>query len=138
MGRDIAREFKSRYPAMFVDYVRRCERGEVRPGFPYLWEDDFVQILNFPTKRHWREDSRLADIDDVLRFLAASYSSMGIATLAMPPLGCGNGKLVWEDVKELLETHLGSVSLEVFVYAPASSHAHPVFSGVSSHNPQAS
>ena len=73
MGRGIAREFKVRYPAMFSDYVKRCQRGEVRPGVPYLWEDDSVQILNFPTKRHWRNDSLLADIDDGLRYLAASF-----------------------------------------------------------------
>jgi O-acetyl-ADP-ribose deacetylase (regulator of RNase III) len=138
MGRGIAREFKVRYPAMFSDYVKRCQRGEVRTGVPYLWEDDSVQILNFPTKRHWRNDSLLADIDDGLRYLAASYSTMGIATLAIPPLGCGNGNLAWNEVKGLLEAHLGSVTLEVFVYAPASPHVQLAVPGLSPHNPLAS
>jgi hypothetical protein len=103
---------------MFEDYEARCRRGEVRPGVPYLWENDSVQILNFPTKRHWRDDSILEDIEDGLRYLSENYPAMGIATLAMPPLGCGNGNLSWKDVKPLIEKHLGDVTLEVFVYQP--------------------
>lgn len=54
------------------------------PGEPYLWENEKVQILNFPTKRHWKDDSRLDDIEAGLRYLAAHYQEMGIYTLALP------------------------------------------------------
>ncbi|MBI2579367.1 MAG: macro domain-containing protein [Candidatus Aenigmarchaeota archaeon] len=120
MGKGVALEFKNRYPAMFEEYRRRCERGEVRPGEPYLWEDDRVQILNFPTKRDWRENSRLEDIALALKYLATHYQNMGIQSLAMPALGCGQGGLRWEDVRPLIEKHLGDLTdLDVYVYEPA-------------------
>lgn len=91
MGKGVALEFKNRYPVMFEDYRLRCKRGEVRPGGLYLWEDDHVQILNFPTKRDWREDSRIEDIEQGLQYLSTHYQDLGIQSLAMPALGCGNG-----------------------------------------------
>ncbi|TVQ80874.1 MAG: appr-1-p processing domain-containing protein [Bradymonadales bacterium] len=119
MGKGLALEFKARYPALFDDYKQRCGRGEVKPGVPYLWEDDQVQILNFPTKRHWKEPSYLEDVEAGLKYLAEHYTDLGIHTLAMPALGCSLGGLKWHDVKLLIEKHLGDISdLEVFVYLP--------------------
>lgn len=119
MGKGVALEFKQRHPAMFEDYQQRCKRGEVRPGNPYLWEDERVQILNFPTKRDWREPSRIEDIEQGLKFLVLNYQKMGIQSLAMPALGCGNGGLRWENVRPLIEKHLGSLSdLDVYIYEP--------------------
>jgi O-acetyl-ADP-ribose deacetylase (regulator of RNase III) len=117
MGKGLALEFKNRHPEMFDDYKLRCDRGEVRPGIPYLWEDDQVQILNFPTKRHWRENSLIEDIDAGLKYLAEHYQEMGICSLALPQLGCGNGGLSWGDVQPLIEKYLAEIpDLEVFVY----------------------
>ena len=63
MGKGVALEFRKRFPAMFEDYVARCERGEVRLGQPYLYRDSSgVRIVNFPTKNHWRSPARLTDI----------------------------------------------------------------------------
>lgn len=119
MGKGIALEYRSRFPAMFSDYQEKCSRGQVLIGEPYLWADDGVQILNFPTKRHWREKSRLEDIEAGLKYLANNYQKMGIYTLALPPLGCGNGGLNWADVLPLMELYLGDIfDLEVFAYRP--------------------
>jgi O-acetyl-ADP-ribose deacetylase (regulator of RNase III) len=118
MGKGLALEFKQRYPEMFANYVACCERFEVKPGVPYLWENDEVQVLNFPTKRHWCENSQLADIEAGLKYLAKNYSTMGIATIAMPPLGCGLGGLLWSQVEPLIEKYLSDLPLEVFVYEP--------------------
>ncbi|OFZ18855.1 MAG: hypothetical protein A2Z20_02510 [Bdellovibrionales bacterium RBG_16_40_8] len=63
MGAGVALEFKNRYPMMFEDYKAKCDQGAVKPGQPYLWEDDTKQILNFPTKRDWRSDSVFQDIE---------------------------------------------------------------------------
>jgi O-acetyl-ADP-ribose deacetylase (regulator of RNase III) len=117
MGKGIALEFKKRYPAMFCEYVARCTAGQMKMGEPWLWEDDEAQILNFPTKRHWRTPSSLEDIEAGLRWLALKYGELGIYTIAMPALGCGNGGLSWNEVQLLMEKHLGSIpDLEVFVY----------------------
>ena len=117
MGKGIALEFKKRYPSLFREYAARCTRGEMRIGEPWLWENAEVQILNFPTKRHWRTPSRLDDIEAGLKWLAEHYGVLGIYTIAMPALGCGNGGLSWDAVRPLMETHLGGLpDLEVFVY----------------------
>lgn len=118
-GKGLSLEFDRRYPELSKDYKKRCEKGLVKPGFPYLWENDEAQVLNFPTKRHWRGRSRFEDIEAGLKYLAGQYQQMGIYTLALPALGCGYGGLEWKDVKPLIEKHLGPISdLEVFVYEP--------------------
>ena len=117
MGKGLALAFKERHPDMFLDYVRRCEKGEVKIGEPYLWENDEVQVLNFPTKRHWREGSRLEDVEAGLKYLSENYAELGISSIALPKLGCGLGGLHWPDVKALIEKHLGSIyDLDVYVY----------------------
>jgi O-acetyl-ADP-ribose deacetylase (regulator of RNase III) len=117
MGKGIALEFKHRFPKMFEDYFRRCTNKKVNLGQPYLWEDDRSQVLNFPTKSHWKKSSQLKDIETGLKYLADHYQEMGIASIAMPPLGCGNGGLDWKNVRPLVEKYLGSIpDLEVFVY----------------------
>ncbi len=110
MGKGLALEFKNRIPEMYNDYRKRCENKEVIPGRPYLWENDQAQVLNFPTKRHWKDNSFLKDIEDGLKYLAENYKDMGIYTLALPPLGCGNGGLKWESVRPLVEKYLGTIS----------------------------
>lgn len=73
MGKGIALAFKRRYPEMFEDYVRRCHRGEVQLGRPYIHTCRDHLILNFPTKQHWRAVSRLEDIVAGLDYLKAHY-----------------------------------------------------------------
>lgn len=117
MGKGLALAYKKKYPAMFSDYKARCDKGEVNPGQPYLWEDEKTQILNFPTKRHWKQDSLLSDVEEGLKYLAENYAQMGISSLALPPLGCGLGGLNWSDVKNIINKHLGPIEdLDVYVY----------------------
>lgn len=119
MGKGVALEFKNRYPKMFNDYKLKCDQNNVKPGQPYLWEDDSVQVLNFPTKRHWKDNSLLQDIEDGLKHLASSYEQMGIQSIAMPALGCGLGGLKWSEVQPLIVKHLGTLpDLDVYVYEP--------------------
>ena len=121
MGKGVALEFKNRYPQMFSDYKSKCDQGKVKPGQPYLWEDDSVQILNFPTKRNWRDNSLLQDIEEGLKHIASSYEQMGIQSIAMPALGCGLGGLKWSEVQPLIVKHLGCLpDLDVYVYEPQS------------------
>jgi O-acetyl-ADP-ribose deacetylase (regulator of RNase III)/uncharacterized protein YwgA len=119
MGKGIALEFKKKFPDMFADYTRRCELGEVRPGEPYLYRSVLPpQIINFPTKDHWKSVSRIEDIERGLRILAERYREWDVASIAVPPLGCGNGQLEWRDVGPLMYQYLGSMSVPVEIYAP--------------------
>jgi O-acetyl-ADP-ribose deacetylase (regulator of RNase III)/uncharacterized protein YwgA len=125
MGKGVALGFKRRFPAMFDDYLLRCQRKEVRLGAPYIYEDlSGIQIINFPTKDHWRSPSRLQDIESGLDFLAQHAREWGISSLAMPPLGCGNGGLEWEEVGPLIYSKLRELQVDVEVYAPYGTPAH--------------
>jgi O-acetyl-ADP-ribose deacetylase (regulator of RNase III) len=119
MGKGIAEQFKRRFPAMFDDYKRRCKRKDVRLGEPYLYRDSSgIQIVNFPTKGHWRSPSRLADVEHGLDYLAKHAVEWNIASLALPALGCGNGGLEWSDVGPLIYRKLNKLAIDIEVYAP--------------------
>jgi O-acetyl-ADP-ribose deacetylase (regulator of RNase III)/uncharacterized protein YwgA len=120
MGKGVALEFKTRYPEMYKDYVARCNAGQVRLGEPYLFRGLFPPwILNFPTKDHWRSVSRLSDIVDGLVYLKKHYKDWGIESLAVPPLGCGQGQLEWRVVGPTLWRYLNQLDIPVELYAPA-------------------
>lgn len=119
MGKGVALEFRKRFPAMFEDYVARCERGKVSLGRPYLYTDPSgIRIVNFPTKNHWRSPSRLADIAQGLDYFRAHAADWGVRSVAFPPLGCGNGGLEWSEVGPLLYAKLRDADFDVEVYAP--------------------
>ena len=118
MGKGVALAFKKRYPDMYQDYVKRCDRREVRLGEPYVYRADDHLIVNFPTKEHWRSVSRLSDIVAGLDYLERHYKEWQIRSLAVPPLGCGNGQLEWRVVGPILYRHLKRLAIPVELYAP--------------------
>jgi O-acetyl-ADP-ribose deacetylase (regulator of RNase III)/uncharacterized protein YwgA len=119
MGKGVAQIFKEKYPAMFEDYAKRCQRGEVRLGEPYHFKDlAGASIVNFPTKGHWRAASRLADIETGLDYFVDHFRKWGIASVAFPPLGCGNGGLEWVTVGPLMYSKLKGLGVPVELYAP--------------------
>lgn len=119
MGKGIALEFKKRFPDMFEDYNERCARHELLPGVPYLYKTLFPpHILNFPTKSDWRAASRIGDIEKGLRILVENVGNWGITSLAVPPLGCGNGQLLWTSVGPLIYKYLKELKIPVEIYAP--------------------
>jgi uncharacterized protein YwgA/O-acetyl-ADP-ribose deacetylase (regulator of RNase III) len=119
MGKGIALEFKNRFPDMYEDYVRRCSAKAVKLGRPYLYKRPTPPwILNFPTKDHWRSVSHLEDIIRGLHYLEHQYKAWGITSLAVPPLGCGQGQLEWRVVGPTLYRHLKRFDISVELYAP--------------------
>lgn len=124
MGAGIALEFKQRYPEMYRDYVRACKRGEVRPGKLHEWrslEGDWV--INFPTKRDWRDPSRIEDIEAGLDALREYLMPLGPVSVALPALGCGHGGLNWSEVSRLIEAKLGDLASHFYVFEPAASRS---------------
>ena len=119
MGKGIALAFKKRYPEMFAEYKKRCRKGDVQVGKPYLYKIDARRwIVNFPTKDHWQNKSRIEYIRDGLRYLAEKITEWGITSLAVPPLGCGNGGLNWNEVYPLIEQYLRPLPIALEVYVP--------------------
>lgn len=117
MGKGIAKEFKSIYPEMFSHYQAMCEAGQFRVGQLWLYKTPHKWILNFPTKQHWRQPSRIDYIELGLRKFVDAYHDKGITSIAFPMLGCGNGELDWEgQVRPLMEKHLKSLPIEIYVY----------------------
>ena len=117
MGKGIALKFKRIYPDMFEAYRNHCERGNFQIGQLFLYKTPNKWILNFPTKKHWRTESRVEYIEAGLRKLRARGSEMGMTSIAFPELGCGNGGLYFEgQVKPLMERYLGGLSVPTFIY----------------------
>ncbi|HEX8343699.1 MAG TPA: macro domain-containing protein, partial [Actinoplanes sp.] len=107
MGKGIALQFKRAFPANFRAYRAACSRGEVRLGRVWAFDTGVLgprrYIFNFPTKDHWRSSSRLQDIAAGLDSLVSMVQDLGVNSVAIPALGCGNGGLAWEDVRPLIE-----------------------------------
>lgn len=122
MGRGIALQFRNAYPENFKAYANACQRGEVRPGRMFVTETgEFAPryIVNFPTKRHWRGQSRMEDIEAGLDALAEFIREKRIRSIALPPLGAGLGGLIWEEVKGRIVAVLGELEdVEVCLYEP--------------------
>jgi uncharacterized protein YwgA/O-acetyl-ADP-ribose deacetylase (regulator of RNase III) len=119
MGKGVALGFRKRFPEMYDDYVRRCEKREVRLGEPYLYRRLMApHILNFPTKDHWRSVSKLGDIVAGLAYLQKHILDWDIRSLAVPPLGCGEGQLDWRVVGPTLYRYLSRLGIAIELYAP--------------------
>jgi uncharacterized protein YwgA len=103
---------------MYIDYARRCDLGSVKLGEPYPYYASDRIIINFPTKGHWRAVSRLDSIVAGLEHLIGNYRDWGITSIAVPPLGCGNGQLDWEVVGPTLYRYLSQLDIPVELYAP--------------------
>jgi uncharacterized protein YwgA/O-acetyl-ADP-ribose deacetylase (regulator of RNase III) len=119
MGKGIALGFKERFPDMYKDYVKRCRAGEVQLGRPYLYRQFMLPwVINFPTKYDWRSVTRLEDIERGMQYLLAHYKEWGVTSLAVPPLGCGEGQLEWRIVGPTMYRYLKRMDIPVEFYAP--------------------
>ena len=117
--------FKDRFPGNFEAYVRACTAGQVRLGEMYVTENKELfgprWIINFPTKTHWRVKTKIEWIEEGLKDLVRTIVERNIRSIAVPPLGCGNGGLDWREVGPLIASALQDVEgLNAIVYEPTS------------------
>ncbi len=123
MGKGLALQFRQAEPENYRHYQVACRNGRVRLGEMLVFDKGTSfhprYIINFPTKQHWRDHSRIEDIASGLVALTDEVSRLGISSIAVPPLGCGNGGLDWKDVRPLIEDAFSSLKgVEVLLYAP--------------------
>ncbi|MGC4939352.1 macro domain-containing protein [Kribbella sp. DT2] len=126
MGAGLAQQFKQRYPSMFAAYSDRCRLGLVHVGDidVHVVEGGLptrVIIANFPTKQHWRDPSKLQWIESGLAALRRMIEESEASSVAVPPLGCGLGGLVWGEVSSRIVQSMGPVAeagVQVLLYPP--------------------
>jgi O-acetyl-ADP-ribose deacetylase (regulator of RNase III) len=106
MGKGIALQFKNKWPDNFKLYKTACAQGLVEPGKMFVFDAGALAkphyIINFPTKQHWRASSKIDFIKTGLEDLVFQVQRLSIQSIAIPPLGCGNGGLDWAQVKPLI------------------------------------
>ncbi len=136
MGAGLALKFKRQYPGMFEVYARQCKLGHISIGHVWVWNDKDTTgdiVVNFPTKKHWKEPSQYeyieTGLDSLLRYLNTETSYLAMVavneqepehefTVAVPALGCGYGGLDFDRVKKMIETQLASSSAIISVFEP--------------------
>lgn len=123
MGKGIALMFRERFPENFAAYAAACRAGEVEVGRMFVQAgvelDGPRWIVNFPTKKHWRQPTRPEWVEAGLADLRKVIRAKGIRSVALPPLGCGNGGLDWAEVRPMIEAALADLEdVEVVVYEP--------------------
>jgi O-acetyl-ADP-ribose deacetylase (regulator of RNase III) len=137
MGKGLASRAKYQFPDVYVVYQDACRSKKLQMGKPYLYKrESFVDeeladepsslstpnsskwFLLFATKKHWRENSDMAGIEQGLQWVKDKYKIQGIKSLAVPALGCGLGGLEWKDVGPLICQHLVDLDIPVAIYLP--------------------
>ncbi len=123
MGKGVALQFKKAFPANYRAYKRACDREAVQPGRMFVFETGQLTgprlVINFPTKRHWRGKAHLEYIDAGLEDLARVLRKHNVRSVAIPPLGCGNGGLRWDDVRPRIEAAMAPLAdTQVALYGP--------------------
>ncbi len=124
MGRGIALQFQRAFPSNYAAYRKACGAGRVVPGEVFIYEENTLGgprwIVNFPTKRHWKEKSRAEDILAGLADLVEQVEKLGIRSIAVPPLGCGLGGLDWRQVRPMIEEAFAAFpEVKVLLFEPA-------------------
>tara|TARA_R110000787_G_scaffold284415_1_gene398098 strand:- start:23682 stop:24719 length:1038 start_codon:yes stop_codon:yes gene_type:complete len=135
MGKGVALEFKNRWPANFKAYKKLCDSDGLKPGQMFIFDTKELfasegprYLINFPTKAHWRSKSKISYVEDGLDALAKTIQSYGIKSVAIPPLGCGNGGLDWAEVKPLIVSKLSQIEgIDIIVFAPKEADDEPEY-----------
>jgi len=125
MGKGIALQFRETFTLNNKEYLKACKENSLAPGKLLCVWDSSLQtgkklIINFPTKIHWRQKSKYEYIESGLVSLVKIIQEKNIESIAIPPLGCGNGGLEWEIVKDMIIKKLSHLSIDILIYEPNS------------------
>lgn len=119
MGKGIAYQFKEKYPENNKNYVTACKSGKFSVGEILFFVENEKLIANFPTKNKWREKSQYSYIETGLKALKKGLIENKISSVAIPPLGCGNGGLDWNEVKKMITETFQNLPIDVIIYEPS-------------------
>jgi len=124
MGKGIAYQFKVRFPENNKSYIKACKSGELTVGKVHYYIEDGITIVNFPTKNKWRESSKIEYIETGMNYFVELLPKLEVKKIAVPPLGCGNGGLIWSDVKKIIENKIVNLAdkYDFIIFEPSSSY----------------
>lgn len=123
MGKGIALQFKNQFPNNYKEYVKACKNGSIDIGKLFVFEEETLLngnklIINFPTKTTWKKPSEYSYIEIGLKNLVEIIKKYKVKSIAIPPLGAGNGGLEWNIVKQLLQQYLEGLDCDIYIYEP--------------------
>lgn len=118
MGKGIALTCKQRYPEIYNFYRKACSEGVYKPGAVHVFDAYTPNVILVATKNHWRNRSEFVWVRDCADGLAHHLTKYPEHSIAIPPLGCGNGGLNWDVVRELLIEYLGHLPNTIYIYGP--------------------
>lgn len=116
MGSGLAKKFKERYPVMYKEYRKKCEANKIQIGILHIFRTLKHSIINFPTKIHWKNNSKLEWIEAGLNYFVENYKKWSITSVAFPQLGTSNGKLDWGVVRPIMKKKLELINIKVEIY----------------------
>lgn len=121
MGKGIAYQFKKEFPDNNTAYVKACRSEQIGIGKIFVYKDQDKYIFNFPTKDRWRKKSQYEYVEKGMTSLVENVRKFNISSISIPPLGCGNGGLDWQKVKQIVEDKLKAISdqITIQIYAPS-------------------
>jgi len=121
MGKGLAYQFKKSFPKTNKSYVQMCNKNELFPGKMHYFRENNKLIINFPTKDKWRKKSEIDYIDKGMNSLIKVIEENNLKSIAIPPLGSGNGGLEWKEVKDIIWKYVYPVSkdIDIYIYEPS-------------------
>lgn len=124
MGKGVAYQFKMKFPENNKAYVKACKTGELTVGKVHCYVEEGITIINFPTKNKWRENSKIEYIEKGMNAFIEMLPELGVRKIAIPPLGCGNGGLIWTEVKNIIENKIAGFSdkYDFVIFEPSASY----------------
>ena len=123
MGKGLALQFKQKFPTNYKIYKEACKNKTIDIGKLLLVDESNLErkkfIINFPTKKHWRNPSKIEYIEEGLKDLVRIIETQKVESMAIPALGCGLGGLEWANVRLLLEKYLSNLEgIEIIIFEP--------------------
>lgn len=118
MGAGLALAMRNRVRGLHDHYKGLCRIGDLAVGVCRTYEipGKEQQVLLFPTKGHWKDNSDVKEIEEGLQYLVEHLKELNITELAMVPLGCGLGELDYnKDIKPLLYKYLDALDIDVYL-----------------------
>ena len=119
----LALQLRERMPSMYKDFRHFCQTKHPKSGGVWTWMSaDGRYLVNLFTHEaaygHGSKPGRasVSNVNHALHALRDFVKQEKVASLALPRLACGMTGLDWDEVKPLIERHLGDLGIPVYLY----------------------